>query len=156
MIAILTSFIILVAYIVVVRWYTNGIPSSLSETYYTMGRLGWLFPLCMCAVSATLFPVWVKISEGHEYLSFLACSSLVFVALTPSYRADLQKVVHYTAAVVCGVCAVMWQILEGLWDVTLFFGFVGGILVLQNKDKYMFILECAIVLSLYTNIIRVL
>lgn len=140
-------------YLSIVTWYA-GVPTSLSESYYRLGQFGWLFPLCMCLVSASLFPVWIENANGIEFLPFLACCNLIFVAFTPAYRMDLQEVIHYTAAVMSGFSAVLWQVLAGLWDITLLFAFVGGMFVLMDKKRYMFTLECSIIGSLYCNLLR--
>lgn len=154
MIVLILSFVVVASYIGFVSFHTKVISSSLSETYYSLGGYGGLFTACMLITSATLYPVWMGVAKGLECLPFIACSSLFFVALTPAYRMDLQSIIHYCAAVLCGICAVLWQVLAGLWDVTLFFGFIGALFVLICRSKYMFILECAIILSLYVNLLR--
>ena len=132
------------------------IPESLSATYYDLGNHGWMFQVLMLAMGVLLFPVWVSVSEcGHEWMAFVACASLLFVAAAPAFRLPLVGAVHYGSAVVCCVCAVLWQIMEGLWDVTLWFGFVGGMLSLAWRDKWCWWLECAVVGSILCNLWRV-
>ena len=133
-----------------------GVPESLSATYYSLGKHGRLFQLVMFAVGVLLLPVWIGVSsEPYRHLCFLACGSLLFVAAAPAFKLELQGKVHYGSAIVCCVCVVLWQILEGLWDVTLWFGFVGGMLSLSMKDKWCWWMEWAVVFSLLGNLWRV-
>lgn len=140
-------------------WYSmrNEIPVSLSATYYTLGENKWVFQAWLGVVVATLFPVWAQLgNENHQCLAFLACASLLFVAAAPAFKLELEGKVHYTSAVVCCVCAVLWQILDGLWDVTLFFGWVGGMLSLAWRDKWCWWMECAVVGSVFANLWRII
>ena len=100
----------------------RGVPESLSATYYDLGRYGWVFQAFVALVAAMLYFVWLPVSEdGHEWMVFLSCASLLFVAAAPCFRLPLEGMVHYSSAVVCCLCAVSWQMAEGLWDVTLWF-----------------------------------
>lgn len=133
------------------------IPESISAIYYALGMRGWLFQLCMASVSLTLLPVWLSVSSEHtQWMAFLSCASLLFVAAAPSFRLEMEGRVHYCSAVVCCVCAVLWQILEGLWDVTLWFAFIGGMLTLTGRSKWCFWLECAVIASVYVNLWRII
>lgn len=134
----------------------NGVPESISATYYDLGKHGWLFQLFMLFLSAGLFVVWMPVSsDNHQCLVFLSCASLLFVASSPCFREDLQGKVHYGSAIVCCVCVVLWQIMEGLWDVTLWFAWIGGMLSLMMKDKWCWWMECAVIGSLLANLWRV-
>lgn len=154
------TILLLIATVVCVAYLAysmrKGIPESLSATYYSLGRHGWVFQLVMFLSGFLLFPVWSQLgSEDQTFLAFLSCASLLFVAAAPAFKLSLDGAVHYTSAVICCVCAVLWQILEGLWDVTLWFGFVGGMLSLMWKDKWCWWVECAVVGSLLANLWRI-
>ena len=136
---------------------SGRIPCSLSATFYDLGSKGWLFSLCISTVALTLFPVWMGLSsDGTECMAFLACSGLLFVASAPSFKMELEGKVHYMSAALCCACAVLWQICEGLWDVTLFFAFLGGMLSIQFKEKWCWWLECAVIGSVYANLFRLI
>lgn len=135
----------------------RGVPVSLSVTYYELGRYGWVFQLVMCLVCFCLPPVWLSVSEDYlQWMCFLACGGLLFVAAAPCFKLPLEGAVHYGSAAVCGVCAVLWQVCMGLWDVTLWFGVVGLMLSLQQKDKWCWWLECVVIGSLLVNLWRVM
>ena len=146
-----------VAYIVYTMIEAKGIPESLSATYYLIGDNGWLFQAVMMGIGVFLLPVWLELTEMHrQWCVFLACGGLVFVGSAPAFRLELQGAIHYSAAVLCCISAVVWQILEGLWDVTLFFGFFGFMLTLTWRDRYMWFIECAVIGSLFCNLYRML
>lgn len=133
------------------------VPESLSATYYSLGKYGWVFQAVLFSVGVLMLPVWMSVSEESHYcLCFLTCSALLFVAAAPAFRMKLEGKVHYSSAAVCCVCSVLWQILEGVWDVTLFFGFFCGMLAIQWREKWCWWLEVAVVGSLLANLWRVL
>ena len=134
----------------------KGVPESLSATYYDLGRRGWVFQVFVATVAAMLYVVWMPRSEaGHEWMVFLSCASLLFVAAAPCFRLSLQGMVHYSSAVVCCLCAVSWQIAEGLWDVTLWFAWIGGMLSLAWRRQWCWWMEWAVVFSLIANLFDV-
>jgi len=140
-------------FVVLSMW--NDTPESLSATYYEFGKYGWIFQVVMLSVGILLWPVWTEVScEIYHCLCFIACASLVFVAAAPAFRLRLEGIVHYGAAVMCCLSVVLWQIFEGLWDVTLWFAFVGGMLSLSMKDKWCWWMEVAVVGSLLANLWR--
>lgn len=131
------------------------VPVSLSDSYYKLGRYGWMFQLMLSATAVTLFPVWVSSSgPDHEWMVFLSCASLLFVASAPCFRQDLQGKIHYSSAVACCICSLLWQVSEGLWDVTLWFAFVAGMLSLQWRNKWCWWMEAAVAGSVYCNLYR--
>lgn len=151
------SSVIALAYLGISIKVSGGIPVSLSDTYYKLGDRKWLFQLVMVSVAVTLYPVWVSVScEGLIGLAFASCASLLFVASSPCFREELQGKVHYSSAAVCCLCVFLWQILEGIWDVTLWFVFLAGILILQNLTKWCWWLECAAIGSLLANLWRLM
>lgn len=93
-----------------------GIPRSLSDTFYLLGKRGWLFQCVLGVFGGLLMPVWLEVSfENAEFLAFLACAGLLFVAAAPCFKVELEGKVHYTAAVVCCVAAFIWQLVEMCW-----------------------------------------
>ena len=135
-------------------WISKGIPVSISETYYLLGKKGWIFQLVMTAIAVTLYPVWVNACSTELIgLAFASCASLIFVVIAPSFRLPLEGKVHYISASVCCICSVTWQILEGLWDVTLWCEFLCLMLTIQYRKNWCWWIECAIVTSVYMNLL---
>lgn len=149
------SSVIALAYLGISVKACGCIPESLSATYYALGSGRWLFPAAMGVTALTLYPAWISVSHGNtEGFAFGACASLLFVAASPCFREELEGKVHYTSAVVCCVCAVLWQVWEGLWDVTLWCGVVGLMLTLQDRSRWCWWMECTVLASVYINLFR--
>lgn len=135
----------------------GGVPESLSATYYSLGEYGWVFQAVMYSVGILLMPVWFILSDiDHQCLCFISCASLLFVAAAPSFRLELEGKVHYGSAIVCCIGVVLWQVLEGLWDVTLWFAFIGMMLSLSMRDKWCWWMEVAVIGSLLANLWRMM
>lgn len=133
----------------------DGVPQSLSATYYKMGGNGWLFQLLMAVCSFGLLPVWSELSnESWEFLAFLGCGGLLFVGASPLFRLPLERKVHHYSAYVCGASAVAWQLLEGVW-VWLVLSFVICGLAYMKWRKFMWWLEMALIMSLLGNLWRI-
>lgn len=156
MISLLTiATIISVAYLVYIVCTEGGVPESLSATYYLLRDRGWMFQVVMSLVALLLLPVWLSVSSLETaFLAFLACGGLMFTAVAPAFKLELEGAVHYSAAVVCCASAVLWQVMEGLWDITLLFGLLGLMLYLQ-WGKWCFWLEVAVIGSVISNIWRI-
>ena len=153
-ILLLIATMVAVAY-VVFALAKCGVPESISATYYLLGRQGWVLQLVLALMAVCLYPVWFsECREGWQLLPFLGCASLMFVAFAPCFRMELEGMVHYSSAVVCCVCALLWQFAEGLWDVTLWFAFVGGMLCLRYRAQWCWCLECVLIGSLLANLWR--
>lgn len=155
MMLLMFNILLVVGYMILSVCMTKGIPVSLSATYYTLGRWGWVFQAVLSITGFCLLPVWIGVTD-FTFLAFLACSGLLFVAAAPAFRLRLEGAVHYSSAVVCCVSAVVWQVLDGLWDVTLFWAMFGGMLAIQWREQYMWWIEVSVIGSLFSNLIRVL
>ena len=132
---------------------SKGIPVSISSVYYAVGRHGRLFQAAMAVMAVLLYAVWFPRScAPHQWMVFLSCASLLFVAAAPGFKATPDGPVHYSAAVVCCVCAVLWQVLEGLWTVPLCAAITAALLSFAMRDKWCWWLECAVIASLLINI----
>lgn len=135
----------------------GGIPVSLSSTYYALGKNGWIFQVLLASSAGLLLPVWIESSgQGHEWMAFISCMGLLFVAAAPAFRMQMQGAVHYTSAAVCCIAAVCWQTAEGLWDVTLWFTLIFGTLCLMKRKQWCWWMESAVIGSVYFSLIRML
>lgn len=140
----------LTSYIVYTAW--DGVPHSLSATYYMLGKNGWLFQMLIFALSFGLLPVWSSVSEdAWVFLCFLSCGGLLFVGASPLFRLPFEGKVHNCSAYVCGGSAVVWQLLEGAW-VWLVLSFVICGLMYLKWRKFVWWLEMALILSLIGNL----
>lgn len=129
------------------------IPESISAIYYLLGKKGWIFQIVMVLVAVMLFFPWVEKSDDSlQFLPFLSCGSLLFVAAAPAFRLRLDGMVHYSSAIVCGVSAVLWMFLQGYGDMFLYCFILALLFTLFCPKQYMFWLECGVVASLLLSI----
>lgn len=144
---VILSLVLLLSYLCYTVWVGKGIPDSLSATYYLLGDKGWLFQVVVSCAAFMLLPTWMD--KGYEFLPFLSCGGLLFVASSPSFRIQLEGKVHYISAIICGMCSVLWIFLMGSGDIFLPC-FVGAIILsLFDAKKYMWWFEIAIIASVY-------
>lgn len=110
----------------------------------------------MFICAATLLPIWLDYSKDNfQWLVFLACSATFFVAVTPNYYEGLERQVHYGAAVVCCISAILWTMLSGTWLIPIInFAFALGYMVLYNRKKQIvFLIEIATLFSVYISLL---
>ena len=146
------SFSIIFAYLgfVIGRF---GIPRSISDTYYLLGKYGWLFQLALAATAFTAMPMLIdNSSESTKFLAFLACSGLLFVSAAPLFKLELEGKVHYTSAVVCCAGLVLWQVFNTSGIIPLVCFFLVLYPMLKDK-KYTWWLEIATIVSTYASLI---
>lgn len=110
------SIVVLVAYICWTLKKCGGIADTLSETYYWLGKQGWVFQVMLAVFAGTLLPCWLdKSPDTITCLPFLACVSVVVIALCPEYLHGTKRKVHLTAAYSAAVFLVLWLVLAGLY-----------------------------------------
>lgn len=145
MLIVLTLCVLVTAwYLCFSAWVMGGIPDSLSATYYGLGKDGFLFQWFVIVVGLMLLPVWLEASSVQTSMfAFLACGGLMFTGVAPMFRLPLEGAVHYGAAIVSGVCSVLWVLLEGMYPFAVWWGFL-GLIAYINWGKYMWWLEVAI------------
>ena len=130
-----------------------GIPKSISETYYLLGKHGWLFQFALALTAFTALPVLIdSSSESTEFLAFLGCGGLLFVSAAPLFKLKFEGAVHYSSALVCCVSLVLWQVLNATWTVPLACFVVVLPCMLRDK-KYTWWLEIATIVSAYVSLI---
>lgn len=133
-----------------------GIPASISDTYYLLEKkrkgLGWLFTAMCWIVGGTLLPAWLDMTpETYQFSAFLAAAGLLFVGAAPQFKLSLTGWVHHGAAALCGMSAVLWCILSGLWFIPFNCFLIFGWLALRY-GKPMFWLELAAFGATYLTI----
>lgn len=146
------SLIIMLSYLgmVLIRF---GIPKSISESYYLLGKMGWLFQVTLFSVAFLVVPTLIdRSSENTQFLAFLACMGLAFVGAAPLFKRKLEGKVHYISAAMCCGGLVLWQVFNASWVVPL----ICFVAVLPPKlfdGKRMWWLEIATIVSAYVSLI---
>lgn len=148
----IASLIILFGYLafVVAKF---GIPQSISDTYYLLGKQGWLFQLALAATAFCVVPSLIDASsENTKFLAFLACAGLAFVSAAPLFKMELEGKVHFTSAYICCGSLVLWQVFNTSWIIPLVCFALVAYPMLKDK-KYMWWMEIATIVSAYVSLI---
>lgn len=96
--------------------YKYGLPTSLSETAYMLEKRYWLFTVLCLVTGFSTLPIWFDIgSEDWNFLKFLSMIGLVFTGVTPMFKKELNKPIHYTSAIITCICMLCWLGLSGCW-----------------------------------------
>ena len=108
-ILITVAAVLLTAYTVAMCVANRQIPSSLSSTVFFLPAKGaWLWTAVIAAVVFALAPVLIGTAERCQFLAFLACAGLLFVAGCPLVpdKGDMAYRVHCASAILCAVSAM--------------------------------------------------
>lgn len=124
----------------------NGIPTSISDTYYRNNKR-WLFSaVLIVAASLALAPILNHTPDSYKFLGFFIVAGIFFVAASPAFKDEFVGKVHCGAATVLGVDAVIWITLTiGIPWLSLL-GLAIGLLNLRNL---VFWIEVGILIDVY-------
>lgn len=85
----------------------EGIPYSISATYYTLEHR-WAFGLSMLLTAALLYAPLQTDSKAANILSSLACLGMAITAIAPNFRNKGDKVVHAIGAGLALICSQIY------------------------------------------------
>lgn len=156
---VLTSFVIYLVYNII-SLYTHGVPHSLSNTYYLWNDVkkgaGYAFCVTLGLMAGLLLPAWLEIGVGSpwQFLSFLTCGSLLFVAAAPNFKSiGIESTVHTAAAIFAAICGMCWVIfVADLWAIVLLVLMYTLIVAVSHgslRSCYVYWLETIAFLSIY-------
>lgn len=146
------SMIILFGYLafVVAKF---GIPKSISDTFYLLGKKGWMFQVTLFLVAFSVMPTLIdKSSEDTQFLAFLSCAGLIFVGAAPFFKRTFDRKIHFISAAICCFGLVLWQIFNASW-VTPLVCLLAVLYPMFKDRKYMWWLEIATVVSAYVSLL---
>jgi len=119
MIFIISAVALLFVYLTVAV-IVNGIPDSISETYYTLSPLA--FQFLMVVIAGFTITGLLEVTEGrwYQFLGVLTGAGMLFVGVAPRYR-SYERQIHYSGAIVTIASAVILSCLYysvwilGIW-----------------------------------------
>ena len=117
MIAVLVilSIICIAAYTAAVCIKFEGIPSSISATFYSLEHKFW-FGATMWLTAGLLMPVILEVTPvSYQFTAFLACAGMFLVGVAPNFRDGLDRPVHITGATLCILLSQVWVLLTCPW-----------------------------------------
>lgn len=84
----------------------KSLVTCVSECWY---HIKWThYALLALAALMMLPPMLDCTPDNWQFLAFIACASLVFVATAPSYLEKFEGRVHSISAILCAACAIAW------------------------------------------------
>ena len=84
----------------------KSLVACVSECWY---HIKWThYALLALAALMMLPPMLDCTPDNWQFLAFIACASLVFVATAPSYLEKFEGRVHSISAILCAACAIAW------------------------------------------------
>ncbi len=142
------SFVVIAIYLIGYV-ISRGLPTSISVTYYHT-ESKFLFPavIATCAAMAWL-PLLSVTPADFQFLAFLICGAIIFVAASPAFKEELVGKVHTCSAVVLGIAALLWVIIVSGIPYASILGIVLGIIFRRNL---VFWLEAGILIDIYVNL----
>ena len=152
------GFVIILTYSVFSALLIGRLPISLSETYYELRRVGkgWYFPVTLFMMGMTMMPIWLEKTAGlwYQFLVFIACAAIVFVAASPDYRKQgIERKVHYTSATIATIAVILYHIFNGTWPILLISMIPSVIALFKYKESITLFFEISIIGSVYLSLI---
>lgn len=119
----LISLIAFISYLTLVL-VKEGIPVSVSESYYLLGKknknLAILFTAFCWTVSMPLMIFWFDLLPNDLNLAvFMCCGGLLFVGTSPSFKEKYEKLIHEWSAIICFIAAYTWLLVSGYPTITI-------------------------------------
>lgn len=118
MILALMAFVMLAVYLVVTA-RRFGLPEMISDTYYQLGRYGWMFSAVMVTVATSMMVAILDANMGVQCLAFIGCAGLAFVGVAPNYCDKDTYPVHKGGAMVAALGCVGWSMSVSWWPTLL-------------------------------------
>ena len=132
-----------------------GIPPSISESYYLLckGSNGIWFQIALLLTAFSIAPVLIhSSSQNTQFLAFIPCAALAFVAVSPMFKMELEGKVHHVSAYVCCGGLVLWQVFNASWIVPAAC-FVLSVFPIVVDKRYIWWMEIAAIVSIYVSLI---
>lgn len=99
-----------------------GVPAMVSDVYYQLQgcagskiindkckcNYGWVFTAVMVASAILMLVSLLDSGKGVQFLAFLGCAGLMFVAAAPCYLDSNEHAIHKAAAITAAVGCVGW------------------------------------------------
>ena len=84
----------------------KSLVTCVSECWY---HIKWTHYALLALAALMMLPPMLDCTPYNwQFLAFIACASLVFVATAPSYLEKFEGRVHSVSAILCAACAIAW------------------------------------------------
>lgn len=141
------SVFLLICYLAVFM-AIQGIPSSISATYYKC-ETKWLFPaILVSSVALAIGPLFDLTPENWQFLGFFIAASVLFVAASPAFKDEFVGKIHSGAAIVGGIAIVSW--LMAVSNILFLLPVI--IAIALDRKRWVFWFEICLLAALYTTL----
>lgn len=93
----------------------NGIPDMVSDTYYQLGKYGWVFSVVMILVALGIAIMAFSSGLGITCLAFIGSVALMFVGAAPNYLNQDEYKIHKSAAIIASLGSIGWCLSINVW-----------------------------------------
>ena len=135
------SFVVLFSY---TAYYLSrvGLLPSHSDSYFALGKQGWLFQASLFLTAFLLMIPLLEITpDPFKFTAFFTCAPVLFTAFAPDFRKENGKVtmerkVHMMGAKIGGVISFLWAIWMAYsftWNILIIVALLGIIFFILNK-----------------------
>lgn len=131
----LASFLLLGGYLTIMA-LRHSVPNMVSDTFYQLGKHGWLFTLVILAVAFMMLMCLIDLEKGIQCLAFIGCAGLAFVGVAPNYSDKDEYRVHKAGAITAAIGCIGWCLSVSPWITViitvLYLLYLGNIKMLQG------------------------
>ena len=114
MILSIISFALLFGYLGVMA-KSKGVPDMVSDTYYQLGKHGWLFTAVLTASALLMMIPILDSGRGIQSAAFIGTAGLIFVGFAPNYLSQDEYRIHKSAAILSALGCVAWCLSVNIW-----------------------------------------
>ena len=93
----------------------HGIPNMVSDTYYQLGKYGWLFTAVLTASALLMMIPILDSGRGIQSAAFIGTAGLIFVGFAPNYLSQDEYRIHKSAAILSALGCVAWCLSANIW-----------------------------------------
>lgn len=164
---VISSLMLISAYIVSVCVKLGDIPNSVSSTFYHL-KHRFIFALVMIGTGILLMPAILEITpENIQAIAFISCAGIIIVGVSPDFRSDTDGKIHQTGAFICITGSQLWVALMYPFTLVIWLAYIPYILTMyftyrekgmSNKESLMsikplFFVELSSIISFYSSLI---
>lgn len=160
---VIISMLVIAAYAAAVCIKQNGVPASISATFYKLEHPYW-FLATMWMTAGLLMPAILEISKpGTEFLAFLACVGMILVGAAPHFKESFEGKVHIAGAILCIVGSQAWVACNFAWCLLVWIAYIIYTIIMMVRHvpdsfisdflwtKPMFWIEITALVSVYLS-----
>lgn len=118
------SALLIVTYTAAVCIKADGVPYSVSETYYKIEHK-FFFGVTMVLTACLLLPAILQVTpDSYQFTAFLACVGMIMTGVAPHFKEGIEKRVHTAGAVLCLLFSQVWVSLTCPWMLLVWVGYL--------------------------------